>query len=386
MGKRELVIAAAVVLIGLAVYQFTAPPSDPSANGFSVGKIVNEIRREIRGQRANAETTFSATRDLPETVTEMRLVFPIGAITITGEDRDDVKAEMHVRSTGYDAEEAEKLAKASHLVFDEAGALLIVGAKFPVEGRQTPTLHLKVPRRLGVRIDEKGSALEIKNVASLFIGAGRGATTISGIEGVVNVTQRGNELTITDVGSLKLSTVTGTEAVVSNVRGDASFTIQGGELRAQAIGGAIDLESRNAEIEFDKLAETKGPLRIDATLGELVLNGVAADTRIDGRRSEIRIDHAGGAPLAVYNEGDETIEVTVPSRGFTLDAAAVDGQISVDESIESLGLKREPSGDKEHDTERADARQEVRVSGAVRGGGPAITLRATRGDIVLRGR
>jgi hypothetical protein len=386
MGKRELVIVATIVLIGFAVYQVTAPPSDPSETGFSVGKIVNEIRREIRGQRANAETTFASTREVPETVSEIRLVFPVGAITITGEDRDDVEAEMHVRSTGYDTEEAEKLAKASHLVFDEAGALLIVEGKFPVEGRQTPTLRLKVPRRLGIRIDEKGSSVEIKNVASVLIGSGRGVTTISGIEGNVNVTQRGNDLTITDVGSLKLSTLTGTEAVVSRVRGDASFKLQGGELRAQAIGGAIEVESRNTEIEFDKLGDTKGPIRIDATLGELVLNGLAADTRIDGRRSEIRIDHAGGAPLAVYNEGDETIEVTVPSRGFTLDAAAVDGEVSVDESLESLGLKRETSGDGDQESDRASARQEVRVSGAVRGGGPPITLRATRGDIVVRGR
>lgn len=386
MGKRELVIVAAIVLIGFAVYHVTAPPGDPSETGFSVGKIVNEIRREIRGQRASAETTFASTREISGTVSEIRLVFPVGAIRITGEDRDDVEAEMHVRSTGYDTEEAEKLAKASHLIFDEAGTLLIIEGKFPVEGRQTPALHLKVPRRLGIRIDEKASSTEIRNVASVLIGSGRGATTISGIEGSVTVTQRGNEITITDVGSLTLSTVTGAEAVVSKVRGDARFKLQGGELRAQAIGGAIEVESRNAEVEFDKLGETKGPIRIDAALGELVLNGVAADTRIDGRRSEIRIDHAGGAPLAVYNEGDETIEITVPSRGFTLDAAAVEGEVSVDESLERLGLKRETSGDGEHDSERAAARQEVRVSGAVRGGGPPITLRATRGDIVVRGR
>jgi hypothetical protein len=293
---------------------------------------------------------------------------------------------MEVRSTGYDTEEAEKLAKASRLHFDEAGALLIIEGKFPVEGRQTPKLRLRVPQRLGLRIDEKGSPVEIKNVASVLIGPSRGTTTISGIEGDVNVTQRGNEITITDVGSVKLTTAIGTEAVVSNVRGDASFSLQGGELRAQAIGGRIEVESRNAEIEFSKLAETKGPIRIDATLGEIVLNGVAAETRIDGRRSEIRIDHAGGAPLAVYNEGDETIEVTVPSRGFTLDAAAVDGDVSVDESLESLGLKRETSGEGEAGGDRAGGRQEVRVSGAARGGGPPITLRATRGDIVLRGR
>ena len=385
MGKRELVIAAAIVLIGFVVYQVTAPPADPSTTGFSFGKIVNEIRREIRGQNASAETTFTATREVPETISEIRLSFAVGGITIVGEDREDVEAEMHVRSTGFDTEEAEKLAKASHVVFDEAGALMIISGKFPVEGRQTPTLRLKVPRRLGIRIDEKGSSLTVSNVASVLVGTGRGSTTISGIEGSVNVTQRGSEVTVTNVGSLKLSTVTGTEAVVASVRGDATFNLQGGDLRAEDIRGAIEVEARNAEMEFSELA-TKGPIRINAMLGEIVLNGLAADTRIDGRRSEIRIEHAGGAPLAVHNEGDETIELTVPSGGFTLDALAVDGQISVDDGLESLGLKREASGNGDGNTDRGSARQEVRVTGAVRGGGPPITLRATRGDIVVRGR
>jgi hypothetical protein len=384
MGKRELVIVVVSVLIGAAVYHVTAPPADPD-KGSSFGKIVDEIRREIRGQHATAEATFTARRELPASIQEIRLVFPVGAITITGEDREDLDAEMHVRSTGYDTEEAERLARASHLVFDEAGALLIIEGKFPAEGRQTPTLRLRVPRRLAIRIDEKGSPAEIRNVASVVIGSGRSVTKIADVPGMVNVTQRGSEVTIVDVGTVKLSTITGVEAGVSRVRGDASFTLQGGELRAESIAGAIDVEARNAEVQFDRLGETRGPIRINATLGEVVMNGLAADTRIDGRRSEIRIDHAGGAPLSVYNEGDETIEITVPSRGFTLDAAAVDGDVSVDESLASLGLKRETSGNGETEGDRP-ARQEVRVSGAVHGGGPPITLRATRGDIVVRGR
>ena len=384
MGKRELLIAAAFVLLGFGVYRVTAPPADPSRPGFSPSRIIDEIRREVRGQRASAETTTATTRAVPAAVTEIRLVFPVGAVTIVGEERDDIEAEMHVRSTGYDTAEAEGLAKASHLKFDEAAELLIISGEFPEAGRQTPTLRLKVPARLGVRMDEKGSALEITNVASVLINAARGKSTIQRIAGKVTVTQRGNEITITDVGSLRLNTVSGAEARVSRVRGDASFSMQTGDLRAEELGGGLEVEARNAEMQFEKLDNLKGPVRINANLGEVVLVGLRAETRIDGRRTDIRVDHAGGAPLAIYNDGDESIEVTVPPVGFTMDALAVDGRISLDPNLEESGLKLETIGGPR--AESNNSREETRVIGAVRGGGPAITLRATRGDILLRSR
>lgn len=384
MGKRELVIAAVFILLGFGVYRLTAPPGDPSSRGFSLSRIVDEIRREVRGQRATAETTFTATRPVPETVREIRLSFAIGTVTITGEDRDDIAAEMHVRSTGYDAAEAEKLAKASILTFDEAGELLILTGRFPREGRQTPALTLRVPSRLGIRLDEKGSTLEVTNVASVLVGSGRGRTTIQRVSGAVTVTQRSSEVTVTDVGSLKLSTSAGAEARVSQVRGDTSLSIQTGELRAEDLRGNLEVESRIAELQFDKLEKLTGTVRVNANMGEVVFTGLRADTRIDGRRTEIRVDHAGGAPVAIYNEG-ETIELTVPAAGFTLDARAVGGEISIDETLTGAGLVIEGAGG-ETPPGADPAARETRVAGAVRGGGPPITLRATRGNIVLRGR
>jgi hypothetical protein len=383
MGKRELVIAAVFIVLGFAVYRLTAPPGDPSRPGFSFTRIVDDLRREIRGQRASAETTFTTTREVPETVSEIRLAFAVGTVKITGEDRDDILAEMHVRSTGYDTAEAERLAKASVLTFDEAGALLIIAGDFPEEGRQTPSLTLRVPSRLGVRMDDKNSTLEISDVASVLIGSGRGRSTLQRIRGEVTLTQRGSEVTITDVGSLKLTAMSGAEARVSGVRGDATFSVQTGELRAEDLEGALDVESRAADLQFDKLQQLKGPVRVNANLGEVVFTGLRADTRIDGRRTEIRVDHAGGAPLAIYNDG-ETIELTVPADGFTLDARATGGDITVDDTLQDAGITI-AGGDDPRPAAEADA-QEQRASGAVRGGGPPITLRATRGDIVLRAR
>jgi len=382
MGKRELVIVAVFIALGFGVYRLTAPPGDPSRPGFSFTRLVDELRREVRGQRATAETTFTATRDVPDTVSEIRLAFALGTVTITGEDREDILAEMHVRSTGYDTAEAEKLAKASVLKFDEAGALLIIAGSFPREGRQTPTLTLRIPSRLGVRMDDKGSTLEISDVASVLIGSGRGRSTVQRIAGAVTMTQRGSEVTVTDVGSLKLTTMSGAEARVSQVRGDTALSIQTGDLRAEGLQGNLEVESRSAELQFDKLEKLTGTVRVNASLGEVVFTGLRADTRIDGRRTEIRVEHAGGAPLAIYNDG-ETIEVTVPAVGFTLDARAVGGEITVDDRLQEAGVAIE-GGDEARPGD--PSAQEQRATGSVAGGGPPITIRATRGDIVLRAR
>ena len=384
MGKRELVIAAIFIALGFGVYRLTAPPGDPSERGFSLSRIINEVRREISGQRANAETTFTATQAVPGTVTGIRLDFAVGAVTVIGEDRDDIDARMHVRSTGYDAAEAERLAKASILKFDEAGALLIITGSFPREGRQTPAVTLRVPSRLAVQMDEKGSALEISNVASVQVGAGRGPTTIQHITGNVTLAQRGSEVTVNDVGSLKLTAAGGAESRVSGVRGDTVLSVQTGELRAEDLRGSLEVESRSAELLFDKLDNLTGSVRVTANMGEVTFTGLRADTRIDGRSTEIRVDFAGPAPLAIYNEG-ETIEVTLPSTGFTMDARAVGGDISAADGLLQAGLTED--GDPDYaKPEDGATQQETRVTGGVRGGGPLITLRATRGDIVLRAR
>src|SRR5688572_15724230 len=141
MGKRELLLAVAFVMVGLVVYQFTAPPPDPNARGFSLGRIIEGVRREVRGRPESAEVTQTFTRAASESLKEIRIGMEVGAIAITGEDREDIQVEFHVRSNGYDKAEAEKLAKESTVKFDEAGGVLIIATGFPQPGEQRGTLR-----------------------------------------------------------------------------------------------------------------------------------------------------------------------------------------------------------------------------------------------------
>src|SRR5687767_2973821 len=117
MGKRELLLAAAFILVGFVVYQVTAPPPDPKERGFSLSRIIDNVRREVRGQNETAEATQALTRPLPDTIQEIRIRIPVGGMTITGEDRPDLDAHLHVTSNGFDKAEAEQRAKATTLKF-----------------------------------------------------------------------------------------------------------------------------------------------------------------------------------------------------------------------------------------------------------------------------
>src|SRR5687768_16222007 len=105
MGKGELLLAVAFVFIGATVYHFTAPPAAPGERSFSVGRIIDHIRREVRGNRASAETTTASTHPIDAAVSELRVGLRIGELTVSGEDRPDMAAELHVRSNGYDDDE-----------------------------------------------------------------------------------------------------------------------------------------------------------------------------------------------------------------------------------------------------------------------------------------
>jgi hypothetical protein len=59
---------------------------------------------------------------------------------------------------------------------------------------------------------------------------------------------------------------------------------------------------------------------------------------------------------------------------------SVNGKVTLDPELEQAGLRViAPS-----DGPSTESRRETRVNGAVRGGGPTITLRAQRGDIGVR--
>jgi hypothetical protein len=376
MGKRELLLIVGFVIVGAVVYQATAPPPGPNDRGFSLSHLIDAARREIRGNRASAELTTTSTEALTPEITELRLLGYLEAEVI-GEDRADIATSLRIRSNAYDEAEAKRYAQESTLVVDRAGQSLSLRVKYPQgrqSGRQWGYLTVKVPSRLRVRTEGIGKSV-ISGVAAVEMTNSRSDATIKHIAGRVTFNHRGGSVSVEEVESLKF-TGRGTELKVRGVRGDTSILFeQGGELNASGLSGAVDVESRNADVTLSGLEAARGPIRVNVNGGSMKLEGLKTDTRIDGRNAELEIAVSRAAPIAIYSDGDDVL-LTPPATGYRLDAVVVDGQITPEALVTSLGLER--GG--------ATEPREVRASGAVGGGGPTITVRATRGDLTLRER
>lgn len=369
MGKRELLLIAAFVVLGAIVYQFTAPPPAAGERSFQPGQVIEHIQRAIRGNRATAEAVTRSTHPVDAAVSEVRFDLRTANLTIIGEDRSDIDAQLLVHSNAYDDDEAQRTAKETALKVDRAGARLALSVFYPEAGFQRATITLKVPQRLAVRLQGGGNELDISHVSALELGGARGKVEIKEIPGLVSGSHRGGELHIANAGTIKLTT-TGTDAEVERVRGEMTMTMRGGELKCAEPAGPIDLDTNGTDITLDRLEKTSGIVRINAVGGSLEVKGLRTEGRFDVRGTEVQASIDRAAPLAIYSEGGDSIEVTPPAGGFQLDAVASDGTISLPPDTLEV-----TSTDREH-----------RATGPINGGGPTITIRSKRGDISVKTR
>jgi len=371
MGKRELVLVLTFVVIGVVVYQLTATPPPAGQQGFSFSRLFQNVRRATRGRPAHATVQKTRSEAIDPSTNELRVKVPIVDLTVVGEDRTDVATELSVDSDGVDQADAQKLANATNLQWTQVGNGLAVGIDFPVDGRQRASLTVHVPRRFVVRVESKTGKLDIQHVSSVDVRGNRGDSRISDIAGEVGITHRSGSLNVTQAGSVRL-TVSGGDAHVSEVRGAGSIDISGSNLELAGIRGPLDVKSRGTDVRLRDIGQLQPTLRLDMQSGELVIDGLQTETRIEGRNTEMRVALARAAPLTIYNTAEDVV-ITAPPDGYTLDAVATDGVLSIDDG---------PGGGVA--VAKAADEREQRASGAVRGGGPTISLRNTNGDISIR--
>jgi len=366
MGKRELVLIALFVIVGAVVYQVTAPPLAPGQEGFSLGRVIQNVRRGIQGRRARATVESARTEPLATEITELRVNLRAADLTVTGEDRPDAAFTLSVSSNGTDEEDAKRLAGMTTMKIERSGSGLVVGIVFPRDGLQQAKLAIRLPKRLALRVESKSGRLDVSDVAGLTVKGNRGDCTVKNIAGEADLVQRGGALQLSGAGTLRLNAINA-ESVVAGVSGVVSVDANGGQVQLSSIGGPLDVKSRNTEVRLRGVAELKAPLRVDMQGGELDIEGLRTEARIDGRNTDMRVLQEKAAPLTVYNNGDDVV-VGLPPGGYTLDAIATDGSLNSDDSTVKV------TGDD----------REKRAMGTIRGGGPALTIRATRGRIDLR--
>jgi hypothetical protein len=374
MGKRELVLIAIFVAVGIAVYQFTAPPPPPGSEGVSFGGIVQKLKREVQGPRETATATASQSRPVEPSVKLVRLNIPRNnALTITGSDRSDIAVEMQVSARGFNQEEAKAAADGAKIAIEPAGDAVSITTNWAMRQNNQSgfvteaTVTVLLPRRLLVRLEPHTGRLNISDVAGIEVMGSRGETHIAKSAGHVVLNHTGGRLEIESIPSLKL-TARSSNAKIRGIAGAASMETIGAEMELAEIAGPLEIEARNTELVVDAAKLQKPPFRYNGTGGALRVSGLRSESRLDGRNVDFDITLAAAAPVTIYSTGED-IRVVAPPGGYTLDAVATEGDITSEDSSITATPGDSP---------------DARVTANIRGGGPTLTLRATRARIDIR--
>ena len=111
------------------------------------------MKRGVQGSRETATADSQQTVAIPASLRELRInITRPNDLTVTGEDRADVAAEMHVTARGFDQAEAKAAADAHKLKVEQVGDALVVTLDSPAarglprnSGISQMAIVLKVP-------------------------------------------------------------------------------------------------------------------------------------------------------------------------------------------------------------------------------------------------
>jgi len=321
MGKRELLIALAFVIIGVAAYQFTAPAPREGEQGFSFSRMFSGLRREISSNSASATHTIPGTLAVSKAVTEVRFTTGrSGMLTVVGEDREDLAYEMQVRSTGPDQPTALGYAKRVALKPDDLGSVMTLGVSFPEEGSQSVNMTVRLPRRLAVRLDGTGRA-NVSAVTAVHLGNSTGETSVSDVAGAVTGSHRTGDLTISESASVNL-TLRSSRARLSGIRNGVTITSASGECHVRDSKGNLEVTATGSETT---ITGHTGRIRIGGEGGEVRITNPTQETTVDMRRADL--DVTLDAPVALtLLTSDEPLRLTLDGPpAIVIDAMASDG-------------------------------------------------------------
>ncbi|MEO8484593.1 MAG: hypothetical protein ABI634_20485 [Acidobacteriota bacterium] len=320
MGKRELLIVAAFVIIGAVAYHVTAPAPEPGQRAFSFSALVDSWRSRGRGPRGRGKATTTGTIPVGMSLTELS-VSGVSTVSVTAEPRADVAWALDVESAGPDDAIAERAAKAVVFRSDEMGNVLALAARGPRESGQGTTLRLQVPKRLSVRLDGARRITAV-GLAALRLDNVIGDVDIRDVVGAVTGTHRNGTITIAGVGSVSLTLVSG-GATLSDVRGDTSVNMRNGSGHFRDLHGALLLDASSAVID---VTGSTGAARMTVAAGALSVINPQAEVRIDARGTKVEASLDRAVPLTAIVTGGIrlTLAGDVP---IALDAIADAGTI-----------------------------------------------------------
>jgi hypothetical protein len=363
MGKRELLIITAFVVMGLAAYQLSAGPSVDGRRRFSLATVMDHFRRETTGRRARATVTSSGTITAASTVSELR-ISSVARVTVRGAAREDIGYTLTVEAAGPDEAAARQTAERTTVTQDAVGTVLSLRANAPREERQVVSLAVDVPATLRVRVEatQGGASIEASDVAEFHLDA-VGDVRLTNISNAITGTHRNGTLVVADSVVNDL-TLLNSEATFERPRA-MRLASRNGQVRVTDAAGPVEIAMQNDEVS---LVRPGGLVRVNGSGGTLSIEAPESDVHVDARRMGVDVRLARAVPLTILTTEEPLRLLLDGLPPFTLDAIATDGGTI---SAEPLGVQPDRVND------------EARVRHTVKTGSIPVALRNRRGAIVI---
>jgi len=354
MGKRELLIIAAFVVIGAAAWRLTAPPAPPGGRSFSLDTLSEIWRNRNSPQPAgHAVVATHGTIEVAATLSELRLS-SVFEVIVEGGDRTDIAWSLDAEARGNTDEVARKAAERILLQHDDLGNVLAISVRGPEDTPRTSTLTLQVPSRLAVRV-ESARRTRISSVAGVRLENLVGNADLKQIAGGIDGAHRNGELSIEDVRDVTLALI-GSTAVIRRPLGAVSISARNGSTRIEQPAGAVVAEATNQHLT---IVESLGDVRVGGVGGEITIERPRRAIDVDARRTRVTLVLDSAVPATVFSaEGGVTLTLADVSQ-VALDVIADVGKIDA----QRVGLTPVDRDGRSHLLQAIDGAARVAIRG-----------------------
>jgi DUF4097 and DUF4098 domain-containing protein YvlB len=308
-----------------------------------------------------------------------------GAVTVNVGDGDTIKVsvrkKVHADSQGK-ADDYNAKTKPTITVADK---IVTFNANVQAAGDKgvSEDLDIYVPRDTAVTITSR-----------------RGAITVNGMAGNVDVNHQHGEVNISDLAGNATLNIDGSSARIQHVKGDVIIQGRANEVAIEDIDGAVHLNgefqesvrlvrvsktvsfhSSRTDMEFARLDGRldldSGDLRADSLSGPMHLTTRSKDIALEGLSGDLRLEDTNGTiEVGVHKPGNMQIDnrkgdvqITIPpGTALKVEARTREGEIQTDfEEIKVDNQHRQSS-----------------ASGSIGANGPRMAINCDRGTIEIR--
>ncbi|AMY10993.1 hypothetical protein LuPra_04237 [Luteitalea pratensis] len=374
MGKRELLLLVVFVVLGVGVYQVSAPAAPADTPGFSLSRLVQMAKAHFHGPQVRRTVTRTATLTVPEDTDTLDLGEIRGTVVVEGTDQAEVSVRLEAMLGGMDDADVARQEKAVQLEMKSDGTTASLslqssnegpGPRYEMRGGPRPHYEVRVemPKRLKLRLAGRGTA-EVSGIAGLELDEYRGELTTEAVSGPITGDIRDARAEFGAGAILDLDTKNGR----IRAEGPASVNLRSerGSVDIVDPKGAVAIKTDFARMD---IRGTGGPVTITGEGGVIDLRDVAHPLTIEADRLTVSAELA--TPVATtITVSDDTVDVTLPRQGgVQLEASIEDG---------ALRLPGDLTSTKNDQTES--------VSAAIAGGGPIVKIVVKGGEVRIRSR